>query len=121
MVRMKIPAEIQDYKSKLIFGLSVRQFFSIAAAMLVGVPIGVCGHGHISGDILPWIVILTVMPFFCFGFCTVKGLRFEMFLLAIYRYLFRPRIRVYEDADDELQKLQESIIEQYVLAEYNGG
>ena len=48
MLSMKIPAEIQEYKSKLIFGLSARQFFSIAGAILVGVPIGVLGHGRIS-------------------------------------------------------------------------
>ena len=57
MLSMKIPAEIQEYKSKLIFGLSARQFFSIAVAILVGVPIGVFGRERISGDVLPWFVI----------------------------------------------------------------
>ncbi len=52
MLSMKIPAEIQEYKSKLIFGLSSRQFFSIAGAVLVGVPIGVFGRGRVSGDVL---------------------------------------------------------------------
>ena len=48
MLSVKVPAEIQEYKSKLIFGLSARQFFSIAGAILVGVPIGVIGRGHID-------------------------------------------------------------------------
>ncbi|MBQ8921067.1 MAG: PrgI family protein [Oscillospiraceae bacterium] len=97
MLSMKIPAEIQEYKSKLIFGLSVRQFLSIAGAILVGVPIGILGRGHISADILPWIVIVAVMPFFGFGFFTFKGMRFEEWIRALCNLWFQPQIRVYED------------------------
>ena len=83
MLSMKIPAEIQEYKSKLIFGLSARQFFSIAGAILVGVPIGMFGRGRISADVLPWFVIIAVMPFFAFGFFTFHGMRFEELVKAI--------------------------------------
>ncbi len=115
MLSMKIPAEIQEYKSKLIFGLSARQFFSIAGAILVGVPIGVFGHGHISADVLPWIVIVAVVPFFAFGFFTFKGMRFEELVKACCNMWFRPQIRVYEDADGIFQQLHEEIIEQEIV------
>ena len=53
MIEVKIPAEIQEYKSKLIAGLSVRQVIAIGGALAVCVPVGVFGYGRISGDILP--------------------------------------------------------------------
>ena len=115
MLSIKIPAEIQEYKSKLIFGLSARQFFSIAGAILVGVPIGVFGHGRISADILPWIVIVTVMPFFAFGFFTFKGMRFEELVKALFNMWFTPQTRVYEDADGIFQQLHEEIIEEEII------
>ena len=115
MLSMKIPAEIQEYKSKLIFGLSVRQFFSLAGAVLVGVPIGVIGHGRISADILPWFVIVAVMPFFAFGFLTFKGMRFEELVKALCNMWFRPQIRVYEDADGIFQQIQEELIVEEIV------
>ena len=115
MLSMKIPAEIQEYKSKLIFGLSARQFFSIAGAVLVGVPIGVFGRGRISGDVLPWFVIVAVMPFFAFGFFTFKGMRFEELVKACCKMWFTPQIRFYEDADGIFQQLHEEIIEQEIV------
>ena len=115
MLSMKIPAEIQDYKSKLIFGLSTRQFFSIAGAVLVGIPIGVIGRGRISADILPWFVIIAVMPFFAFGFFTFHGMRFEELVKALCNMWFHPQIRIYEDADGVFQQLQEELIEEEVV------
>ena len=115
MLSMKIPAEIQDYKSKLIFGLSARQFFSIAGAVLVGIPIGVIGRGRISADILPWFVIIAVMPFFAFGFFTFHGMRFEELVKAVCNVWFHPQIRIYEDADGVFQQLQEELIEEEVV------
>ena len=115
MLSMKIPAEIQEYKSKLIFGLSARQFFAIAGAVLVGVPIGVIGHGRISADILPWFVIIAVMPFFAFGFFTFKGMRFEELVKACCKMWFTPQIRVYEDADGIFQQLHEEIIAEDIV------
>lgn len=115
MLSMKIPAEIQEYKSKLIFGLSARQFFSIAGAILVGVPIGIFGRGRISADVLPWIVIVAVMPFFAFGFFTFHGMRFEELVRALCNMWFNPQERVYEDADGIFQQIQEELIEEEIV------
>ena len=85
------------------------------AFMLVGVPIGVFGRGRISGDVLPWFVIVAVMPFFAFGFFTLKGMSFEELVKAMCNMWFRPQIRVYEDSDGIFQQLHEEIIEQEIV------
>ena len=82
MIEVKIPAEIQEYKSKLIAGLSTRQVISIAGALAVTVPLGVFGRHYIPADILPWLVILSVVPFAGFGFLKVKDMLFEDFMRA---------------------------------------
>ena len=115
MLSMKIPAEIQEYKSKLIFGLSARQFFSIAGAILVGVPIGIFGRGRISADVLPWIVIVAVMPFFAFGFLTFHGMRFEELVRALCNMWFNPQDRIYEDADGIFEVLHTELIEEEIV------
>lgn len=116
MIEVKIPAEIQEYKSKLVFGLSTRQIIAIVGALSVGVPLGVLGYGHISGDILPWLVIISVFPFAGWGFMTFKGMRFEEFMKAFLSMNFLPQKRVYEDTDVNLfHLLNEEIIEQNII------
>lgn len=105
MIEVKIPAEIQEYKSKLIFGLSTRQVISICGALLVGVPLGVFGYDYISSDILPWLVILSVVPFVGYGFFTFKDMKFEEFMKAFIMLNFFPQKRVYEDTDVNLYSL----------------
>lgn len=116
MIEVKIPAEIQEYKSKLVFGLSARQIIAIVGALAVGVPLGVLGYGHISGDILPWLIIISVFPFAGWGFMTFKGMRFEEFMKAFLSMNFLPQRRVYEDTDVNLfHSLNEEIIENKIV------
>lgn len=102
MIEVKIPSDIQEYKSKLIAGLSVRQIIAIGGALLTAVPIGVYGNGRISPDILPWIIILVVVPFAGYGFLNFKGMPFEQFVVVLFQYYFLPQKRVYEDIDVNL-------------------
>ncbi len=116
MIEVKIPAEIQEYKSKLVFGLSARQTIAIVGALAVGVPLGVLGNGHIPGDILSWLVIISVIPFAGWGFLTFKGMRFEEFMKAFFSMAFLPQKRVYEDVDINIfHSLQEEIFEEDIL------
>ncbi len=111
MIEVKIPAEIQEYKSKLVFGLSTRQVISIVGALAIGVPLGVYGSGHIPADILPWLIMLTVVPFAGYGFFTFKDMRFEEFMKVFIMMNFLPQKRVYEDTDVNLfSSLNEEII-----------
>lgn len=119
MIEVKIPAEIQEYKSKLVFGLSTRQIVSIAGALAVGVSLGVLGHGHISGDTLSWLIILSVVPFAGWGFMTFKGMRFEVFMKVFLSLNFLPQRRIYEDTDVNIfHSLHEEIIENEVVNQH---
>ena len=102
MIEVKIPAEIQEYKSKLIAGLSTRQVISIAGALAVSVPLGVIGRQYIPEDVLPWLVILSVVPFAGFGFLKVKDMLFEDFMRAWLNMTFLPQVRAYEDTQSNL-------------------
>lgn len=116
MIEVKIPAEIQEYKSKLVFGLSTRQVISIVGALAIGVPLGVYGSGHIPADILPWLIILTVAPFAGYGFFTFKDMRFEEFMKVFIMMNFLPQKRVYEDTDVNLfSSLNEEIIAENIV------
>lgn len=116
MIEKKLPAEISDYKSKLIFGLSTRQFIAIAGALIVGVPVGVFGRKFLSEDMLMWIVMLIVVPFAGWGFFTFKGMRFEEFMKAFISMNFLPQRRVYEDVDYNLfHALHEEMVEDAII------
>lgn len=118
MVEVQIPAEIRAYKSKLIFGLSVRQLAAIIGALAVGVPLGVFGRGHIPNDILIWLVMLVVVPFAGWGFLTIQDLRFEDYVRIFLRFVFLPQKRVYEDTETNLfVNLKEEILEKTIITQ----
>lgn len=119
MIEVKIPAEIQDYKSKLVLGLSTRQIIAIAGALAIGVPLGVLGYGRISGDILPWLVIISVFPFAGWGFMTFKDMRFEIFMKVFLSMNFLPQRRVYEDTDVNIfHGIHEELIENDIINQH---
>lgn len=118
MIEVKIPAEIQDYKSKFIMGLSLRQFVSIAGAIIVGGGIGVLGKDRISEDILPWLVMISVVPFAGYGFFKIHDMKFEEFVKRWIQFNFFPQKRVYENADiDPLTKAVEDIVAEKIRNE----
>ena len=116
MLEVKIPAEIQEYKSKVVAGLSLRQLIAIGGAIVVSVPVGVYGYGKISNDLLLWLVILIVVPFAGYGFLHFKGMVFEEFVKVMFNHYFLPQKRVYEDTDANLfVGLNEELLEMEIL------
>lgn len=116
MIEVKIPKEIQEYKSKLVFGLTTRQVIALAGMLIIGVPLGVLGYGKISSDMLMWLVILIVVPFVGWGWFTFSDMRFEVFMKAFLSLNFLPQRRVYEDTDVNIfHSLQEEIIEENII------
>ena len=85
----RIPKEINDYREKIVAGLSARQLasLSIAAAVvcisafilwyLLGIPFA----------IVEYILILEAIPFTAYGFIRHKGMPFEE--VALIRWNFR--------------------------------
>ena len=118
MIEIKIPAEIQNYKSKFIFGLSIRQFVSVAGAIIVGGGIGMLGKGRISEDILHWLIMLSVIPFAGFGFLTLQDMKFEEFVKQWFLFNFFPQKRAYENVDsDPIAQIAEDIAEKNIRQE----
>ena len=99
MLEVKIPAEIRAYRGKLVMGLTVRQVVAIAGSLSVGIPLGVWGGKIIPVDILMWAVILSVAPIIAWGFMKWKDMRFEELVVVMFKFLFLPQKRVYEDTE----------------------
>ena len=96
MIEIKIPKEITEYKEKFLFGLTVRQCVSIAAALAVAVPIYIFGKDYLGADIAGWLVLLIIVPVFGFGFLKYNGMTFEHLVAVIYRQKFaEPQKRKY--------------------------
>lgn len=116
MLEVKIPIEIQGYKSKVIAGLSLRQLIAIGGALITALPIGVLGHNRISSDILPWFIIFVTIPWVLWGFITFQGMKFEDYIRSWFVFNFLPQKRVYEDTDGSLlQALHEELLEESIL------
>lgn len=98
MIEIKIPKEITEYKEKFLFGLTVRQCVSIAAALAVAVPLYIFGKDYLGADIAGWLVLLVVVPVFGFGFLKYNGMTFERLVAVIYRQkIAEPQKRKYEE------------------------
>lgn len=98
MIEIKIPKEITEYKEKFLFGLTVRQCVSVAAALGICVPLFIFGKDYLGEDITSWLVILTAVPVFGFGFVKYNGMTFERLMVVIYRQKFaEPQKRKYEE------------------------
>lgn len=98
MIEIKIPKEIRDYKEKFLFGLTVRQFFSVAAALAICVPLYIFGKEPLGADLMGWLIILIASPIFAFGFFKFNGMPFEQFVLILYRQKWaEPQKRKYEE------------------------
>ena len=96
MIEIKIPKEITEYKEKFLFGLTVRQFFSVAAALAVCAPLYIFSKDYIGDDGAGWLVLLLAAPIFGFGFIKYNGMTFEKLIMVIYRQKWKePQKRKY--------------------------
>lgn len=96
MIEIKIPKEITEYKEKFLFGLTVRQFFSVAVALAICVPLYIFGKDYLGDDATSWLVILIAVPVFGFGFVKYNGMTFEQLLVVLYRQKWKePQKRKY--------------------------
>lgn len=96
MIEIKIPKEITEYKSKFLFGLTVRQFLSLAGALAVCIPLYIWGKDFMPEDLVSWVIMLVGIPLLAFGFFRFHGMNFENFLLLLIRQKFiEPQRRKY--------------------------
>ena len=85
----RIPKEINDYREKIVAGLSARQLASLSIAAVV-VCISAFILWYLLGipfAIVEYILILEAIPFTAYGFIRHKGMPFEE--VALIRWNFR--------------------------------
>ena len=96
MIEVKIPREINSYKEKLFFNLTLRQTICTVVAIGVNVPLYFFGKNYINADLLSWIVIIIAIPIMFAGYFKYNNLNFEEFITVVLKYnLFSPQIRIY--------------------------
>lgn len=80
-IEVDIPIEIDDYRKKIVFGLTGRQLICVPAALLVGIGVFYAlVHLGLSYDTTSWFVMLAVTPFLAVGFIRPGGEPFEKWL-----------------------------------------
>ncbi len=79
-LEIKMNKDISKYKETLFFGLTVRQFFCSAAAILMAVGSYLIFLPFLGKELMSWLCILCAMPFAIAGFFHFNGLTLERFL-----------------------------------------
>ena len=97
MIEIRIPKEITEYKEKFLFGLTIRKFFTTAAALVICVPLYIFGREYINEEFLSWIILLIAAPIMAFGWFTYHGMNFETFLKHVIRFYTEPQKRPYKE------------------------
>jgi hypothetical protein len=97
LIEVRVPKEINDYKEKLFFNLSLRQTVCTVVAIAINVPLYIYGRRYINQDLLSWIVIGNALLIFFAGFFNYNSMYFEEFLVVTLKYnLLYPQIRKYK-------------------------
>ena len=86
-IEVDIPMEIENYKEKIIFGMSLRQLVCFSSAVVAGVgAYFVCTKAlHMSMDAASYVIIFLAMPLMALGFIKKDGQPFEKYLALMLR------------------------------------
>lgn len=113
-ISVRIPDEVRTYKEKIVFGLTVRQLLCTILAIAICAPLYYFGRGHISDDILSWLILLIALPLLSIGFLKFHGLPMEKFIVAWFKFSWLyPRKRVYK-IDNAYRDLQNRAIKEEI-------
>ena len=87
-MEVKIPKEIRQHKESVFFGLSARQFFCSALAVILAVVVYLTCYKTIGKETASWLCILVAVPVAVAGFFTYNGLSFEELIWAFIKSRF---------------------------------
>lgn len=100
----KIPVDVSQIKSKIVFGLTKRQVLCFAGAALVGIPVYFATRGLIGSDLSALLMVAIMMPFFFLAMYEKDGFPAEkLFYQMIRQKYLRPGIRPYQTENIYLQ------------------
>lgn len=94
-IEIKIPKEIKEYKETFLFGLTVKKFISLAAALLICVPLYIFGKNFMPEEMVSWAVIIVGAPILGIGFITYHNMTFTQFVKRLFDMNFHPQKRKY--------------------------
>lgn len=94
-LEVKIPKEITEYREKIIFGLSVRQLFCVAIAVIICMITFFAVKPFIGNDLAGYLVLVEAMPIMGIGFLRINGFTFEKYAMIVINHMFNQQIRVY--------------------------
>lgn len=87
-MEVKIPKEVRQHKESVFFGLSARQFFCSALAVILAVAVYLTCYKTIGKETASWFCILIAVPVAVAGFFTYNGLSFEELIWAFIKSQF---------------------------------
>lgn len=87
-MEVKIPKEVRQHKESVFFGLSARQFFCSALAVILAVAVYLTCYKTIGKETASWLCILVAVPVAVAGFFTYNGLSFEELIWAFIKSQF---------------------------------
>ena len=87
-IEIKIPKEVRRHKESIFFGLSTRQFFCAALAVVIAAGVYL-GLGPLIGkEPASWLCLLCAVPVAVAGFFSYNGLTLEEFAWAFFKSQF---------------------------------
>ncbi|MGL5972739.1 MAG: PrgI family protein [Oscillospiraceae bacterium] len=104
-IETRIPKDIEEYKEKIIFGLSVRQLLCCTISLLLGGGLFYI-FKDISIEISSYLVIILVMPTLSLGFIKINGIYLDKYIKYVFKHIFGTRRRVYK-TKIEIQEVEE--------------
>lgn len=87
-IEVDIPVEIDEYKEKIIFGMSLRQLacFSVAVVLSIGSYFVCTKILGMSMDATSYVIIAEALPLMALGFVQKDGQPFEKFFALMIRH-----------------------------------
>lgn len=112
MIEVDIPVEIDDYKEKLIFNMSLRQLgcFSMAIVLSIGSYFVCIKTLGLSMDATSYVIIAEALPFMALGFIQKDGQPFEKFFALMLRHrigLHKLTLEAETNIEEELKASEE--------------
>ena len=112
---VQVPKDLTKVKTKVMFGLTLRQLVCFGLGGAVSIPVYFLSRGLLGTTMAAVLMILTALPFFLFAVYEKDGLPLEKILQAIYRQkIQRPGVRPYQTRNF-YACIQEDIYEKEVL------
>lgn len=112
-MEVKINREIRNYTESLFFGLSLRQSFFSALAVVAAIGLYFALRSRFGVETLSWVCILGASPFALLGFIHYHGMTAEQLLWAYVKSEWlMPKRLVFHSTNVYCEMLRKSIREQ---------